>query len=151
MGADWIRIEKHWHRLCLTTDRYSFSVEGSFRIWNQRIESRLRMGPWDESQIPNRVLCYSSQQINFLHKLVVLSVDVRSLHWVRVRRLGRPIDGGPYLSTRIILGVVLVWFLVLCVRLPGCSQNDSELCPDLWTQKNCLTWRERPECGPMYN
>ena len=50
-------------------------------------------------------------------------------------RLGRLINRCLYFSTRIILGTTLVWFLVLRVRFPGCSRNDSEFCANLWTQR----------------
>ena len=61
---------------------------------------------------------------------------LKCLIWVWVHRLGRPLDGSTYFRTRINLETILVWLLVFCVRVQGCSRNSSALQTDSWTEKN---------------
>ena len=44
------------------------------------------------------------------------AVSVRCLIWVWNQMLGRPVDGGTYIRMRVFLGVVTVWFLVVCLE-----------------------------------
>ena len=46
------------------------------------------------------------------------------------------VDGGPYFTTKINLGTILVWFLVFHFCVPECSWNGSGLCLYLWVQQN---------------
>ena len=59
-------------------------------------------------------------------------VVVVGLVWVWINWIAGPIDWGRHFRMGIILWTIPSWFLVFCVRAPGCSLNGSGENLKLW-------------------
>ena len=70
------------------------------------------------------------------------AIHVRSLIWVWIIWKTGLIDGKSHFRMRIILGMILVWFLVFHVCVPDCSRNGSRVCPYLWVQEEFVKFRQ---------
>ena len=73
------------------------------------------------------------------------SITVSSLFCVWVNWKAGLTDGGSQFRMRIILGMILIWFLVFHACVPDCSRNGSGVRPYLWVQKNSSNLDRAPK------
>ena len=77
--------------------------------------------------------------------LIKPSIIVRSLFCVWVNWIMGLTDGGSQFRMRIILGMILIWFLVFHACVPDCSRNGSGVRPYLWVQENSSNLDRAPK------
>ena len=115
----WKTAQFRCKKLLLRHDIIWYALYSTFGTWNSFAKnSKTFQKNFESFDIPfSRLL----RQVCYILVTNISKVSLRCLIWIWIRRLWRPVDGGIYFMTRINLGTILVWFLVLCSNILGCS------------------------------